>query len=288
MVEAGYYSVNGGKVHCELCPRYCVLTEGQMGYCRSRKAIGEKLYDIAYGKAVSIAIDPIEKKPLYHFHPGSTIISLGPNSCNLSCSFCQNWEISQHDCPTRYISLAELAALVYQQSRPQVAFTYSEPLMWYGFISDFARAYPDIFVVLVTNGFINEKPWVELLPGIAALNIDLKSMRQDFYKEMCGGDVEVVKRSIALAYASGTHMELTYLLIPGLNDSKQELHELGQFVSSLNKKIPLHISAYRPQYKLGIRATTVNEIEQACEIASQYLDFVYAGNVMSAKYGRKA
>ncbi len=286
MREALYYKMIEELAHCQLCPRSCIISEGNFGFCRSRKLINGKLIATAYGQTVSIAKDPIEKKPLYHYHPHSQIVSLGPNACNLNCAFCQNWEISQQDTITQAVKISQLAAYVRGMNPCQVAFTYSEPTMWYEFIWDFAVYAPDVEIVLVTNGYLNPLPWQALLPKIKAINIDLKSIRNDFYKRLCGGDAEIVKANIISAFQAGVHVELTNLLIPGENDSEAELHELAKFVASINPNIPLHISAYRPCYKMNNRATDKAEIEAACEIAAKYLKHVYAGNVLSTRYGR--
>ena len=287
MREAIYYRKEGDKLICELCPRTCSLEIGQRGLCRGRQNLNGKMIAINYARSVSLAIDPIEKKPLYHFHPGSQIISLGPNSCNLSCAFCQNWQISQAECPTREISIAELANLCREQNPRQVAFTYSEPLMWYEYIYDFALYAPEIEIVLITNAYLNPQPWKDILPFVKAMNIDLKSIKDEFYHQTCGAGVEVVKNNIRKAHEAGIHLELTNLLIPGLNDTDEETAELAEFVASVDSNIPLHISAYRPCYKMTIRATTPEEIEHACEIASKRLMHVYAGNIWSTHYGRK-
>jgi len=286
MREALYYQMVGEIAHCQLCPRACQISEGQRSFCRSRKLINGKLIAVSYANTVSISKDPIEKKPLYQFHPHSQIISLGPNSCNLSCAFCQNWEISQQDTITQAIKISELAAYVRKLRPCQIAFTYTEPTMWYEFIWDFAVFAPDVEIVLVTNGYLNPLPWQALLPKIKAMNIDLKSIRNGFYKRLCGGDVEIVKANIAAAHKAGVHLELTNLLIPGENDTEAELHELAEFVASIDPNIPLHISAYRPCYKMTQRATSNAEIEAACEIAAKHLKYVYAGNVLSTRFGR--
>jgi pyruvate formate lyase activating enzyme len=286
MKEALYYSKEGDVVICKLCPRYCKLKAGQTGFCMGRKVVGAKLIADNYAECVSISLDPIEKKPLYHFHPGSIIVSLGPNSCNLSCSFCQNWEISKEKSITRSITVEELADIVLKQNPAQVAFTYSEPLMWYEYILDFALLVPQVDIVLVTNAYINEEPLKAMIPYIKAINIDLKSIKSDFYQDVCGGDVNIVKQNIRTVFEAGLHLELTNLLIPGLNDSPSELKDLAQFIASISKDIPLHISAYHPSYKLNTRATREDEVEMACDIVSKYLNRVYAGNVYIPKYAR--
>jgi pyruvate formate lyase activating enzyme len=263
------------------------LSEGKKGVCRSREVINGSLIANAYGKTTSLALDPIEKKPLYHFHPGTMIVSLGPNSCNLTCKFCQNWEISQQEYPTRYLAIEDLIEIVRQQRDQQVAFTYSEPLMWYEYILDFSTKAPDIDIVLVTNAYINKEPWQNILKVVKAVNIDIKSYRDKFYQEICGGKLDIVLANIIIAKEMGVHLELTNLLIPGYNNSEEELNDLAEFIASVDKNIPLHISAYRPCYKMTVRPTTKEEVESACEIASKYLNYVYAGNVHSSRFSRR-
>ncbi|PKN72158.1 MAG: AmmeMemoRadiSam system radical SAM enzyme [Candidatus Cloacimonetes bacterium HGW-Cloacimonetes-3] len=286
MREALFYVHEDEQVRCTLCPRLCLLEEGQTGFCRGRQVIEGKLMAVNYAKCVSVSVDPIEKKPLFHFHPGSRIVSLGPNSCNLSCAFCQNWEISQEICSTRDVSVQELLGIVASHNPTQVAFTYTEPLMWYEYILDFALIAPDVEIVLVTNAYINEVPFRAMLPHVAAMNIDLKSIRSEFYVQTCGGDIEIVKNNIRSAYEAGVHLEITNLLIPGLNDSPSELKELALYVASIDDAIPFHISGYHPSFKLNIRATRADEVEEACDIVSQYLQRVYAGNVFIPRYSR--
>lgn len=287
MREAMFYLKEGDKIKCQLCPRECLLSEGQKGFCRSREVINGALIATSYGKTIALSLDPIEKKPLYHFHPGSMIVSLGPNACNLTCKFCQNWEISQQDCFTRFLSIEELIAVINDQPIKQVAFTYTEPLMWYEYILDFAAQAPEIDVVLVTNAYLNKKPWQNILKVTKAVNIDIKSYRDKFYRDICGGKLEVILPNIVIAKEMDVHIELTNLLIPGYNDSEEELTDLAKFIASVDLNIPLHISAYRPCYKMNVRPTTSEEVENACEIASRYLKYVYAGNVHSSRFYRR-
>jgi len=287
MREAMFYIHEGNKIRCQLCPRECLLSEGKKGFCRSREVINGSLIATAYGKTTSLALDPIEKKPLYHFHPGSMIVSLGPNSCNLTCKYCQNWEISQQEYPTRYLAIEDLIQIIREQKNQQVAFTYTEPLMWYEYILDFAAQAPDIDIVLVTNAYINQEPWRNILKVIKAVNIDIKAYRDNFYRELCGGKLEVIKDNIIIAKEIGVHIELTNLLIPGYNDTEEEMQDLAMFIASVDKNIPLHISAYRPGYKITVRPTTGEEVENACAIASRYLNYVYAGNVYSARFSKR-
>ncbi|HOY84186.1 MAG: AmmeMemoRadiSam system radical SAM enzyme [Candidatus Cloacimonetes bacterium] len=282
-----YQTLEGQAVRCLLCPHHCRLEAGQRGLCRGRANIDGKLMAINYARSIGVALDPIEKKPLYHFRPGSRVISLGPNSCNLSCFFCQNSNSSQEECLTRRMSPEELRDLVQRESGEearQVAFTYTEPLTWYEYIYDFAQLAREVDIVLVTNAFIDPEPLDELLPYVKAMNIDLKSMRTEFYQQHCGATLEPVLRNIRSAFEAGVHLELTNLLIPGLNDSEAEIKELVEFVSGLGKEIPLHFSAYHPAFRAIIPATPENTVLQACRIASRKLDHVYAGNIRSAEF----
>lgn len=276
-----YKKLSDGELACELCPHYCVLGENESGICRSRKNMNGKLWAINYGRSIGLAVDPIEKKPLYHFHPGSMIVSLGPNSCNLKCDFCQNFLSSQFEVATREIEPSVLYEHIYKLSKSpkQVAFTYTEPFTWYEFIYDFAEAYPDVQIGLISNGFINDAPLREILPKISAMNIDLKAFSDDFYVDFCAGRIDSVKNTIKSAFEAGVHLEITLLLIPGRNDDDEEIRSLSQFIASISKEIPLHISAYRPAYLLSIPATNVEDVIRAVGIAKESLNWVYGGNL---------
>jgi pyruvate formate lyase activating enzyme len=281
--EAMYYKEIGNNVfQCELCPHYCVIPPNEQGKCRSRENLNGRLWAVNYAHAAGIAEDPIEKKPLYHFRPGSKIMSLGPNSCNLNCRWRQNYEISQLEIETINLNISDLYSLLLKSNPAtmQIAFTYSEPLTWYEYILDFATQNPDAKIVLVSNGFINPEPLARLLPHIAAMNVDLKGITDSLYRDYCGGNLAAVKSSIRQIYAAGVHLELTLLLIPGLNDNEEELVELVDFVASINREIPLHISAYHPAYKMSTPPTSYEDIARARNIALQKLDYVYGGNLL--------
>lgn len=281
MREAMYYKkLKSGTLQCELCPAFCLIPSMESGKCRSRENIEGKLYAVNYAKSVGLSIDPIEKKPLYHFRPGSRILSLGPNSCNLRCRFCQNFNISQYESPTVEIGIEDLyKAILAISTVKQVAFTYTEPITWYEYILDFAQKYRDVDIVLITNGFINPAPLEELLPYVKAMNIDLKSMNQDFYKEQCDGDLKLVQRTIRRVWEAGIHLELTFLMIPGLNDSDKEIEKLGEFVGDISCDIPLHISAYHPDYLSDNPPTSLDDVARAISIARKKLHYVYGGNL---------
>lgn len=280
--EALYYErLKDGGVQCRLCPNCCVISTGERGRCNLRENDGGKLIALSYGRTVTVNVDPIEKKPLYHFLPGSLILSIGPNGCTLTCSNCQNWSISQEPSPTRLIEPAELVGLAGRGGSVGVAFTYTEPLLWFEYIMDVApllRA-EGLKSVLVTNGYLNEEPAREIIPMVDGFNVDLKSMSDELYRENCGGRVEPVKRFIEIA-AGVTHVEVTNLLIPGLNDSPGQIEELVEWLAGVSRDIPIHFSRFFPQYRMNDRPPTPREsLENAYKLARKHLDYVYIGNI---------
>ena len=277
-----YARAEEGRGICELCPRGCKLREGAVGACRSRAMSGGRIVPRTYGAVTSMSIDPIEKKPLYHFMPGAGILSVGTYGCNLSCKFCQNWEISQREAGHRQLTPEELARLA-ESTRGQsvgVAYTYSEPLVWYEFVHDCVGLIHErgLVNVLVTNGYINREPFGELLPYIDAVNIDLKAFSSEFYKSVCGGDLEPVLRSIRQAYESGCHVELTTLVVPSLNDSGEEMDSLATWIAALSPDIPLHVSRYFPSYRMTAPPTPMPALQACVEAARTRLHYVYVGN----------
>ncbi|NLZ52814.1 MAG: AmmeMemoRadiSam system radical SAM enzyme [Thermoanaerobacteraceae bacterium] len=283
MREAMYYvKAAGGAVNCFLCPHHCKIVPGKVGTCKVRKNIDGKLYSINYGRVSSLAMDPIEKKPLYHFYPGSMIFSVGSIGCNFRCKFCQNWQIAQlTDIPTQGISAAELIkAAKRQEGNIGIAYTYNEPTIWYEYVIECAKLarQEGLKNVLITNGFIENEPLQELLPYIDAMNIDIKAFCEDFYKDLVFGRLSPVKRTVEVAQ-SKCHIEITTLLIPGMNDREEEIGELAKWLSLLRKDIPLHLTRYFPNFKLDIPPTPIDRIKAARDIAMKYLDYVYTGNM---------
>ncbi|MDX9703151.1 MAG: AmmeMemoRadiSam system radical SAM enzyme [Candidatus Auribacterota bacterium] len=281
MNKAQFWEPAGGmSVQCHLCPHNCIIQENRHGICKIRVNKEGILYAREYGRVVSMSIDPMEKKPLYHFYPGSDILSVGANGCNFSCEFCQNWQVSQYDQPTRYVAPEELINVALKHQSVGIAYTYTEPLIWFEYVYDCSKLANEkgLKNVLVTNGYINPKPARELLPYIDALNIDLKSIDPDFYANLCGGKIEPVKAFIKQA-SKQAHVELTNLVIPTKNDSDDQLDELCRFVASVDENIPLHFSAYFPQYKMDVPRTPVETLLKARKIAQKYLRYVYLGNV---------
>lgn len=284
MKEAKYYSkLTDGKVQCSLCPHCCLIPEDRTGICRVRKNRGGTLYLANYARCTAYALDPIEKKPLYNYYPGSTILSVGTFGCNFSCNYCQNWEISQADAPT--IEMAPEQVVKMAQTAGSdcigIAYTYSEPLMWFEYVLDTARLAQAKGQknVLVSNGYILLQPLAELLPYIDAINIDIKAFRSEFYRQFCGGRLEPVKKVIIACLEAGCHVELTTLLLPGCNDSPEEINDLVAWIASIDPNIPLHFSRYFPRYQSSLPPTSAKILYQAWEIARQRLPYVYLGNI---------
>lgn len=281
-----YEKLEDNKVYCQLCPHECRFGPGRSGICRVRKNYDGILMATNYGKAGAYAVDPIEKKPLYHFYPGTYVVSVGARGCNFKCDFCQNWELAQGD--PREIEVTPLGlvntAEKYKEYHDVIglAYTYSEPLMWYEFVLDgsmLARK-AGLKNVIVTNGFIKEEPLKKLLPHVDAVNIDVKGFNNEFYKKVVHGACEPVLRTAEIAKEHGCHVEITTLLIPGLNDSEEELTQLVNWVAeSLGKDTPLHFSRYFPHYKLRLEPTPLETLQRAREIALKKLYYVYLGNV---------
>ncbi len=273
------------KTKCEICPHHCVLNEGKIGICKARKNSGGIIICVNYGKVTSIALDPIEKKPLYRFYPGSKILSIGSYGCNLRCPFCQNSDIAMvngDQIETKYVEpviIIEKALELMPQGNIGIAYTYNEPLVGYEYVLDCSKLArkQNLKNVVVTNGTICERPLTELLPFIDAMNIDLKGFSNRFYK-MIDGDFETVKQTIKLAETK-CHVEITTLIVPGENDSEVEIDELAQWLSSVNSNIPLHITRFFPRWKMTDRdATSVETIFELANIARRYLKYVYEGN----------
>lgn len=281
MEEARFYEkLQDSKVRCHLCPHECMIADGKRGICGVRENQNGILYSLIYEQVSSYGVDPIEKKPLYHFHPGSSAFSVGTVGCNLSCMFCQNWEISQNTVSTYRMTSQEVVTLAQQYHCESIAYTYNEPSVWYEFVYDTADKAKNegIYNILVTNGFIQEEPLQNLLPLIDALNIDVKAFTEEFYKELCHGKLSPVLKAVEIA-KKHTWVEITTLLIPGRNDSDEEIQELIDWVASLGVETPLHFSRYFPHYKLRLPSTPVETLERARSIALEKLRYVYIGNV---------
>jgi pyruvate formate lyase activating enzyme len=285
MKEASYYSkLDDNRVECGLCPHHCKIPSGRRGLCLTRENIDGVLIAANYCKPVSTAIDPIEKKPLYHYYPGSSIFSTGPAGCTFKCDFCQNFGISQVALNVQEIGVKRLLAMVLESNTIGIAYTYSEPTIWFETIMELGTLVHahGLKNVMVTNGYIEPGPLKELLTVVDAMNIDIKSMNESFYRRLCKGSLPEVLRTCETAKNAGCHVEITNLLIPGENDSPEETIRLADFIAThLGKETPLHLSRYFPRYRLNQPPTPSSLLERAWEIARQRLDYVYIGNCAS-------
>ncbi len=276
-----YWKKEKNQIRCQLCPHCCLLYKGQTGICKVRKNIAAKMVTLIYGEVTSIALDPIEKKPLHRFYPGSKILSIGTNGCNLSCKFCQNWEISQNaDSIRKKITADQLIAMALETKSIGLAYTYNEPFIWYEFVLKTAKKAKKAGLknVMVTNGFVNEEPLRKLLPFIDAMNIDIKSFKESFYRDICHGTLEPIKKTIKTVYGK-CHLELTNLIIPSKNDTDEELCEMAEWVASISTEIPFHISRYFPGHDMNIPLTPLSTLEKAKKIFEKKLKYVYLGNI---------
>lgn len=273
---------------CPICPTACSLAPGQVGLCGARQAEGGAVIDQNYGRVTSLALDPIEKKPLARFMNGSRVLSVGSYGCNLRCPFCQNASIAcatEDTVPWRYIAPEEIVRMAQDltgEGNIGVAFTYNEPLVGYEFVYDTARLAHEAGLknVLVSDGFVNEEPLRELVPLIDGANIDLKSFDPSFYSSI-GGDLETVKRTITLmAAAPSCHVEVTTLIVPGVSDDPLQMEEIAQWLASLDLEIPLHVSRFFPCHRMAeAQPTSVDTVYEMAKIAKRHLRHVYTGNV---------
>ena len=300
------------KIPCPVCCHHCLLAEGQAGACGARKNRGGRIIASNYGRLTSLALDPIEKKPLAMFYPGSLVLSVGSYGCSLRCPFCQNFEIAaarerekndpdQKDPPVFYSfaagavpreletvrytpqELCDLGLGLRSRGNIGIAFTYNEPLVGYEFVRDTARLFQEhgMKTVLVTNGMASREVLMEILPFTDAMNIDLKSFAPAFYRDFVGGDLEMVKDFISCAVQE-CHVELTKLIIPGNNDGEEEMRRMAAWIASLKggrgRDIPLHVSRYFPRYRWTAPATKVETVYRLADVAREYLDHVFTGN----------
>lgn len=273
------------RARCGICHHNCHLDEGQLGVCRARRNRGGRVVCESYGRVTSLALDPIEKKPLRCFMPGSRILSVGSYGCNMRCLFCQNCEISMADPDSvRWMEMTpeELARRA-QELKPYgnvgLAYTYNEPFIGYEFVRDCARLIRErgMVNVAVTNGCINEGPLLEILPYFDAMNIDLKSFRRDFYRRM-GGDLDTVLNTIQTA-ARRCHVEVTTLIVPGENDTEEEMEEIAAWLAGVNPDIPLHVTRFFPAWKMTDRSPTpVDRVHGLARAARRHLKNVFVGN----------
>ncbi len=287
--EAMFWEEEGDAVRCHLCPHSCLVNEGKKGICRVRGNVKGRLYALSYAKVSSMHMDPIEKKPLFHFKPGHPVLSFGGVSCNLRCQHCQNFTIAQaglDEFPLRTVPPQEVPDLCRQYRSNGVAWTYNEPTIWHEYVLDASRLCKEkgLFTVSVTNGFIQEEPLRSLKGVIDAMNIDVKGFSETFYKEVCKGQLAPVLRSCETAREMGVHVELTYLIIPTRNDGREEIDGFCQWVRDrMGVSTPVHFSRFHPDYKMeGLPPTPRSTMEMAFKTAKgKGLEYVYMGNLVT-------
>jgi len=289
MKEAFYYkTTENQKTECYLCPHNCSIGKGKRGICGVRKNIEGTLFSENYGLVTGMGFDPIEKKPLYHFHPGSFILSVGSIGCNFKCHFCQNWEISQSTVDEIHRKQTHTPEDIVQTALSRkdntgIAFTYNEPVIYYEFMYDTARLAKEkgLKTVMVTNGYINTQPLQDLLPYIDAFSVDLKGFSEEFYKKNTKGTLQPIMETLKQISDNGNFLEVTNLVIPTLNDSDQKFSEMIQWMQKeLGSKTVLHISRYFPGYKSHIEPTSVSKLKDFYTIAKKYMNYVYVGNAV--------
>jgi pyruvate formate lyase activating enzyme len=279
--------VTGNKLQCLLCPHLCKIGEGKTGICGVRKNTGKTIELLTYSVISGYSLDPVEKKPFYHFYPGFNIMSIGSYGCNMRCDFCQNFNISQK-IPESIIADSSPDEIVKNALSAKknigLAFTYNEPGIWFEFVMDTATMAKEkgLRTGMVTNGYINRGPLTELLKVIDAFNVDLKAFNETFYKNLAGASIEPVKNSLKQIAKSGRHLEITTLLIPGQNDNIAEMENQVKWIAAeLGDEIPFHLSRYFPMYKRDDPITPHETLFSHFEIASRHLKYVYMGNTMS-------
>ncbi len=287
-----YHKIDDEKVKCVLCPHNCIVNNGKSGICKVRVNTNGILISENYGIVSSIGFDPIEKKPLYHFYPGTEILSIGSLGCNLQCEFCQNWQISQTSVrefgrESKFYKPDEIIDLALsRENNSGIAYTYNEPVVFFEFMIDVAKKAKkhNLKNVMVTNGFINKEPLNELNRYIDAYSVDLKAFNNNFFTEYTKSKLEPVKGSLLNIVKAEKHLEITTLVIPGLNDNPEEFEQMVKWIKeNLGKNVVLHISKYYPTYKLNIEPTSVEKMLELNEIASDYLNHVFLGNVVLAE-----
>ncbi len=294
-----YRNLENKKVKCTACNHYCSISEDETGICGIRQNIDGDLYLLTYGNPIAIHVDPVEKKPLYHFYPGSKVLSIGTYGCNFRCAFCQNWDMSQRikdvdkkneviENKSRSYTPQELVNYCLDNKISSIAYTYNEPAVFIEYAYDVMKLahQKDIKNIFVSNGYESEESIDYVVKYLDAINIDLKAYSEKFYKDLCGGRLQPVLDNIKRYYQEDVWMEITTLIIPGENDSVEELTEIANFIKSISSKIPWHISRFSPAYKMSNKSvTSMKTLKDAYEIGKEEgLDYIYVGNIIDTQY----
>jgi pyruvate formate lyase activating enzyme len=288
IVEAQFYEkLPYKKTKCKLCPRECVIDDRERGYCGVRENHAGSYYTLVHSRVCAAHIDPIEKKPFFHFRPGTLALSVATAGCNVNCKMCQNWDISQsrpEQVRSTYLPPKDLASLAQQYRCPSIAYTYSEPIVFYEYMRDAADAGHAVGIksVVVTGGFIQQDPLKKLCPGVDAIKVDLKAFSEKYYKEVVNGELKPVLDALVTMRKLGMWSEIVYLVVPTLNDSDAEFRGLAQWVkSNLGVDVPVHFSRFHPEYLLkNLPPTPLETLERAKAIAdAEGLHYVYLGNI---------
>jgi pyruvate formate lyase activating enzyme len=286
--EALYYKkLDANTVQCQLCPRQCILSDGQRSFCRAREPKDGKLYSMVYGLPCAVHVDPIEKKPLFHFLPGTPIYSIATAGCNYRCKFCQNWSISQSPPEETYnhsLSPQDIIDQTFKFNCPSIAYTYTEPSIFYEYMLDIAKLAKKhgLKNMYHSNGSLNQKPAEEIALYLDGADIDLKAFNQDFYSEICAGDLKTVLNTLKTLKQNRVWLEITNLIVPKLNDDLEEIKNMAGWIKeNLGDDVPIHFSRFWPQYKLTtIYPTPLETLEKARQVSMDVgLKFVYIGNV---------
>lgn len=284
-----YKKLDGKKVKCAVCNHRCLIADGKRGACGVRENRSGKLYALTYGKAISVAIDPIEKKPLYRFLPGTSIYSFATVGCNLRCAWCQNWEISQSPKPDKIIYGDEVSSKEHVENAlsyhcPSIAYTYTEPTIFVEYALETMKLAQKAGLknVWVTNGYMTKETLEEILPYLDAANVDFKGPDGGIYQKYCGGKVEPIMENLKAIYKAGVHLEITTLVIPGINDKSSQLEKIAEFIAKeLSKDIPWHISRFFPAWQMtDVPITPIETLKKAEKIGQKAgLKYIYIGNI---------
>jgi pyruvate formate lyase activating enzyme len=286
--EARYYKkLEGQRVECELCPRKCQVADKERGYCGVRENRGGEYKTLVHSRVVALNIDPIEKKPLFHFRPGSQALSLATAGCNIECKFCQNWNISQfrpEQVKAMTVTPSQMAGLAVERKVPVIAYTYSEPVIYYEYMADVAAEghKRGVESVMISNGYIQSQPMLDLLPLMDAVKIDLKAFTEKFYEESCSGKLQPVLDTLKLLAQSGKWYEIVVLIIPTLNDNPDEIRSMTRWIKTeLGPDVPVHFTRFHPTYKIkNLPDTPISTLERCQSIAKEEgINFAYCGNV---------